>query len=78
MSFCGPKISHSPFIGKVWELVFTILYCLKIPLHMDYVGKALGFEQCLFNKRLLKSLKRFNYLWMLSWCYSLMHTDRKE
>jgi hypothetical protein len=32
---------------------------------MDYVSKALSFEQCLFNKRLLKSLKRFNYLWTL-------------
>jgi hypothetical protein len=32
---------------------------------MDYVDKALSFEQCLFNTRLLKSLKRFNYLWTL-------------
>ncbi len=59
------KFQSCPRAKKAWELAFPFLFKLKMLVIEDQPRKPLSLKQCLFNCKLLNSLKRFSLLWAL-------------
>lgn len=61
------------------EFASTILHRLRTLPHINGVYKALSMEQCLFNRRLPRNLRKFTYFKVLNkGDYAMVHPDQAK